>query len=93
MATPESKVKAGIKAWLTKHKVWYCTPIGSQFGNGGIPDFLCCHGGRLIGIEAKAPGKRANTTDLQQRQLAAIQAAGGLAIVVDDVSQLEGLLT
>ena len=90
--TPEGKVKAKVKAWLVKHGVWHCTPIGSQFGSAGVPDVLCCFNGRFIGIEVKAPGKRSNTTDIQKRQLAGIQASGGTAIVVDDVTQLESLL-
>lgn len=91
-ATPEAKVKAKIKAWLKERGIWYCMPIGTGYGASGVPDFICCAGGHLLAIEAKAPGKRRNTTDLQDIQLAAIQAAGGTAIVVDDVSQLEGIL-
>lgn len=91
-ATPEAKVKAKIKAWLKQRGIWYCMPIGTGFGNSGVPDFVCCADGRMLAIEAKAPGKRRNTTDLQDRQIEAIRAAGGIAVVVDDVSQLEGIL-
>ena len=90
--TPEGKVKAKLKAWLTARSIWHCTPIGSQFGSAGVPDVLCCWEGRFLGIEVKAPGKRGNTSDLQRRQLAGIAASGGIAVVVDDVSQMEGLL-
>lgn len=90
--TPEAKVKAKVKAWLTARSIWYCTPIGSQFGSAGVPDVLCCWEGRFLGIEVKAPGTRSNTSDVQRRQLAGIAAAGGIALVVDDVSQMEGLL-
>jgi hypothetical protein len=45
-----------------------------------------------LAVEAKAPGKRSNTTPLQDREIAAIQAAGGIAIVVDDLSQLATIL-
>lgn len=91
--TPEAKVKKAVKSWLDRHKIWHCSPIGSQFGNAGVPDVLACmppHG-RFIGIEVKAPGKRSNTSDMQKRQLAGISAAGGTSIVVDDVHQLEDL--
>ena len=91
-ATPEAKVKARIKAWLKARGVWYCTPIGSGYGTSGVPDFLCCWRGRFLAIEAKAPGKRSNTTELQKQQLKAISSAGGIALVVDDVSQLDNLL-
>lgn len=92
MATPEAKVKAAIKVYLKSLGAWYAMPMGSGWGRSGIPDFLVCHRGKMLGIEAKAPGKRGNTTPLQDRELAAIRAAGGVSIVVDDVSQLATIL-
>ena len=88
-ATPESKVKAAVKRWLIAKGAWYCMPMGTGFGNSGVPDFVCCLGGKFLAIETKAPGKRSNTTVLQKRQIAAIQDAGGDAVVIDDVSQLD----
>jgi hypothetical protein len=90
-ATPESKVKAKVRAWLQARGIWYCQPIGSAFGPSGVPDIVACWKGRALGIEVKAPGKRSNTTTMQDRQLEQIRAAGGIAIVVDDVSQLDEL--
>ena len=88
-ATPESKVKAAVKRRLAAKGIWYCMPMGTGFGNSGVPDFVCCMGGKFLAIETKAPGKRGNTTVLQKRQIAAIQDAGGDAVVIDDVSQLD----
>jgi hypothetical protein len=48
-----------------------------------------CWNGRFIGIETKAPGKRGNTSPNQDREIAAIRAANGLAVVIDDVEQLQ----
>ncbi len=90
--TPEGKVKAKVKAWLKAHGIWFSMPMGTQFGNSGVPDFLCCANGRMLAIETKAPGRIKNTTAMQDAQLAAIRAAGGIAVVIDDVSQLEGLV-
>jgi hypothetical protein len=87
--TPESKVKAKIKTWLKSHKIWFCMPMGNGFGNSGVPDFVCCWNGEFLAIEAKAPGKRSNTTVLQDTQIMGIHQAGGYALVVDDVRQLE----
>lgn len=87
--TPEGRVKAKVKAWLQARGVWYCMPIGSGYGSSGVPDFICCWGGRFLAIETKAPGRRNGTTALQKQQIEAIQAALGVAIVVDDVSQLD----
>lgn len=86
--TPEGKVKAKIKRWLKDRGFWYCMPIGTGFGTQGVPDFIACVHGYLLGIEAKAPGKRSSTTQLQRNQLAAIRAGSGFAIVVDDIEQL-----
>lgn len=87
--TPEGKVKAAVKKWLREHGAWFCMPMGTQFGQSGVPDFVCCIGGRFLAIETKAPGKRNNTTILQKQQIAAIHEALGMALVVDDVAQLD----
>lgn len=89
--TPEGAVKAKIKSWLKARNIWYSMPIGSGFGKSGVPDFLCCWDGRFLAIEAKAPGKRSNTTVMQDNEIIGIHKAGGMAIVVDDVSQLDEL--
>jgi hypothetical protein len=89
--TPEGKVKAEVKKYLATLGAWYTMPAGTGFGSSGVPDFLVCHQGRFVGIETKAPGKIKNTTTMQERQLQAISAAGGRSIVIDDVSQLEGV--
>ena len=92
-ATPEATVKRKIKAWLTERGIYYCQPIGTGLGASGIPDIICCHDGRFVALEVKAPGKRNNTTVLQDKQIMAIHKAGGAAVVVDDVSQLDYIFT
>ena len=90
--TPEARVKAAVKKYLVEQGAWFCMPMGTGFGSSGVPDFLCCSNGKFIAIETKAVGKRANTTALQKMQIAAIKDAGGIAVVVDDVRQLEGII-
>ena len=91
-ATPESKVKAKIKATLKEHGVYYAMPIGTGYGNAGVPDFLCCFNGRFLAIEAKANG--GVTTALQNKNLRDIENAGGITCVLneDNVSALGGYL-
>ncbi len=89
--TPEGKVKADVKKWLKARGIWYFMPPANGFGNSGVPDFVCCWRGRFLAIETKAPGKRHNLTTMQETQIMGIHAAGGSAVVVDDVSQLEDL--
>ena len=86
--TPEGKVKADIKKFLTSLGAWWFMPASGGFGKSGVPDFIVCLKGRLIGIEAKAPGKSGNTTPAQDQQLKEIEEAGGHSLVCDDVSLL-----
>jgi hypothetical protein len=87
--TPEARVKDAVKKWLKDRGIWFYMPMQSGYGVVGIPDFICCWNGMFFAIETKAPGKRNNTTANQEMQLANIKQARGLAIVVDDVSQLD----
>lgn len=80
--TPEAKVKAKIKTILKAHGAYYAMPIGTGYGNSGVPDFLVCLGGEFLAIEAKA-GKN-KPTALQEKHMREIEAAGGRALVVTD---------
>ena len=86
--TPEAKVKAKIKAILKAHNVYYAMPIGTGYGNSGVPDFLCCVNGCFLAIEAKA-GK-GTTTALQLKNMQAINAAGGYTCIINETN-LENL--
>jgi hypothetical protein len=91
-ATPESKVKAKIKAILVASNAYFAMPIGSMYGNSGVPDFLCCVGGRFVAIEAKAGKGR--TTALQDKHLEQIRQRGGYALIVNEsnLHELEQLM-
>ena len=88
-STPESKVKAKIKAILKEHGVYYAMPIGTGYGNAGVPDFLCCINGRFVAIEAKTNGGK--TTALQDKNLRDIGLAGGMTFVINE-DNIEALL-
>lgn len=89
--TPEGRVKEAVKRWLKERGVWYYMPVQNGMGVTGIPDFVCCWHGRFLAIETKAPGKRANVSANQERQITGIWKAGGVAVIVDDVEQLNNL--
>lgn len=93
MATPEGKVKAAVKKFLKGKGAWYYCPMSNGMGRVGAPDFIVCWEGRFYAIETKAPGKRNNTTPNQDKEIVGIRLAGGLAVVIDDVSQLEKVFT
>ena len=83
-ATPEKKVKDAVRKLLVEFGVYYFAPAANGFGRAGIPDIICCFGGRFIAIECKA-GKGV-TTALQDRELAAIRTAGGMTMVVNETN-------
>lgn len=89
--TPEGKVKAAVKKLLKSKGIYHYMPVQNGMGVVGIPDIIACWDGRFLAIETKAPGKRNNTTANQDLQLRLIDEAGGIALVVDDVSQVEKL--
>lgn len=91
-ATPEAKVKAKIKDLLKSHNAYYVMPIGTGYGNSGVPDFICCVNGQFLAIEAKA-GKN-KPTALQEKNIRDIRNAGGYAMVVneDNLEELETLI-
>jgi Holliday junction resolvase len=82
MATPESKVKAKCTDLLKAVGVYYYFPVANGMGRAGIPDIICCARGKFLAIECKA-GK-GTTTALQKKELAAIEAAGGVALVINE---------
>jgi len=91
-ATPEAKVKAKIKDILKTHNAYYVMPIGTGYGNSGVPDFICCVNGQFLAIEAKAGNNK--PTALQTQNLLRIKNAGGYAMVVneDNLEELETLI-
>lgn len=66
---------------------------GVAMGVNGIPDFVGFYDGKFFAIETKSPGKRGTTSANQCARLDEMHAAGGVAVVVDDVTQLHGLFT
>lgn len=90
--TPEAKVKKKVKGVLKKLNAYYAMPMGTGYGNSGVPDFLVCFRGKFYGIECKANGNTATT--LQQKNLLDIMNAGGISMIVDEtnVDKLEELI-
>jgi hypothetical protein len=79
--TPEGRIKKQIKAILIEYDAYFFMPAPGFTCKVGVPDFVCCLNGTFIGIEAKAGSKL--PTAIQQRELDLINAAGGVALVVN----------
>ena len=82
MSTPESRVKDKVKKLLDEHGVYYFMPATGGYGRSGVPDIVGCYLGQFFGIECKA-GKN-KPTALQEKNLADIRKAGGIAMVVNE---------
>lgn len=82
--TPEAKVKKQIRQIIDEFGAYYAMPIGTGYGQSGVPDFLICHKGRFIAVEAKA-GK-GKTTLLQEAHLERIRNAGGITLIINETN-------
>jgi len=91
--TPEGRVKDAVKKLLKRHGIYFFMPMQNGMGVVGIPDIIACWDGKFLAIETKAPGKIKNVSANQQNQINLIRQANGIAVVVDDVAQVELLLT
>jgi hypothetical protein len=92
--TPEGKVKDKIKTLLKSYApdVYYFMPAMGSFGKSGVPDIIACIGGRFVAIEVKADRCKNPPTALQEKNLAEIRTAGGVALVIDG-SDMDFLIT
>jgi hypothetical protein len=77
-----------IRKILDSYGAYYFMPFGGGYGHMGVPDFVGCKDGKFFAVEAKA-GK-GKTTALQDRELNAVRAAGGIALVINE-NNLEDL--
>jgi len=88
--TPESKVKRKVSALFKQLGIWYFMPASNGFGRAGIPDYIACVAGTLLGVETKAD-KTKKPTPLQVQCGELIKTSGGYWMVVCDDATLEEL--
>lgn len=83
-ATPEKKVKDKVVKVLKNHGLYYFFPATYGMGRSGVPDIVCCFNGIFLAIECKAGTNK--TTPLQDKEIAAIRNAGGVAFVINETN-------
>ena len=90
--TPEAKVKKTVVKHLKAIGAYYFYPVTGGYGGSGVPDIVGCFEGRFFGFECKA-GKN-TATALQQKNLADIAEAGGIALVINEnnIDELRSVL-
>jgi hypothetical protein len=91
-ATPESKVKAKCVAQLKAMGAVYFYPVTGGYGTNGVSDIVACYKGLYVAIECKA-GKN-KLSELQKVFLEKVEAAGGLALMINEgnVDNLSGII-
>lgn len=91
---PETAWKADIIAYLKiRYRSIWILPVRGGIGQrAGVPDLLCVINGRLLGIEAKAPGRPSPLSPRQREEINAIREAGGIAGRVASWDELDELL-
>lgn len=80
--TPEGKVKDIVKRTLDELGVYHFSPFQAGMGRAGIPDIIACYNGKFVAFECKAGDNK--PTALQEKEIAAIQRAKGLAFVINE---------
>jgi Holliday junction resolvase len=80
--TPERKVKKKVVSILDEFGAYYFYSVTGGYGRSGVPDIVGCYKGKFIAIECKA-GK-GKTTALQDKNINAIRAQNGRALVVNE---------
>lgn len=64
---------------------------GGMYGTAGIPDIIACIDGRFYAFEVKQPSGK--LTRLQEVTLGKIRAAGGAAVKVTSVEEVEAAIS
>jgi len=80
--TPEKTVKKQLTKHLKEANVYYFYPATGGYGRSGVPDVVCCYGGKFIAFECKANGNV--PTALQEKNLREIRKCGGVAWVINE---------
>jgi hypothetical protein len=91
--TPEGKTKNIIKKYLKKYvdngSMYYFMPAQGAFSKKGVPDFIICFNGKFLSIEAKADGKKNNTSELQNITINKIIRSNGVAEVISNEDEMK----
>jgi hypothetical protein len=81
MQTPEARVKAKLKAFMTANGYYAFWAVPTGYGQTTVDCLACMPWGEFIGIECKREGIR-KPTPRQAAVMARIRAAGGVTYLV-----------
>lgn len=91
MTTPEGRVKAQIKAYLTSLGAYQFWPVQTGYGSTTV-DCLACIQGKFVAIEVKRPGGEMYATVRQRLVIKQVGEAKGLAFVTDSLERTKRMI-
>ena len=80
----EAGVKREVRKLLAKHGWFVWMPPANGYGKAGISDFHALKDGKFLAIETKYGDN--TPTPMQAKFMASIAAAGGYAVVVNEMT-------
>lgn len=87
----EKDITNAIMRYLKTVPLCFCwKEHGGMYGTAGLPDIICCVGGRFIAFEVKTPSGK--LTKLQETTIRKIRAAKGEAFKVTSVEDVKTIL-
>lgn len=87
----ESVIVRNIMEYLHRVPCCFCwKEHGGMYGTAGIPDIICCISGDFFAFEVKTETGKA--TKLQEATIQKIMDAGGIAVVVRSVEDVQKAL-
>lgn len=86
----EQQIQKKIIKYLESIDAYVVKVISAS--KSGVPDILCCYGGRFVGIEVKRPETRSTVSALQEYNLDQIEQSGGCQCVAWEVEQVKDLI-
>jgi len=87
----EKQIVAAIMRHLKTVPDCFCfKEHGGMYGTAGLPDIICCIGGRFVAFEVKQPS--GNLTKLQEATIQRIKDAKGKAYKVSSVEEVKSIL-
>ena len=94
----ETDIKKEIVAYLDSlgPQCWHVAYHNLGYGRRGVPDRLVCYRGRFLALEVKRPPaerkKNPSAEKWQEREIAAIETAEGVAEVVWSVERVREII-
>ena len=83
-------VRAILKYLKTVPDCFAWKEHGGMWGTAGIPDIICCIGGKFVAFEVKT--ETGKTTALQEATSRKIHGCGGSAQIVRSVSEVRAVI-